>query len=215
MYFEYIDKEQFLKQSEECRKVKLKKISTLAFTALMTVSLTVSTYAAPTIDGSTDNGSRFVQKQDNRTDPLTTKQLDLKKQALHTKLESEANGKTFRMAKGQYVELDREGEGEIWTILGEYSDLKHNSMPEPDRTVNNTTLWKNDFSRQSYLDLLFNDAPGANSMRNFYKEQSSNRYTVTGDVTNWVSVPGTIMDYDDSNDDQIVWKFLQDGINAW
>jgi len=195
--------------------MKLKKISTLALTALMTVSLTVSTYGAPTIDGSTDNGSRFVQKLDNRTDPLTTKQLELKEKALNAKLDGKANGKTYQVAKGQYVELDREGEGEIWTLLGEYSDLKHNTMPEPDRKVNNTTLWKKDFSRQSYLDLLFNDAPGANSMSNFYKEQSSNRYTVTGDVTDWVSVPGTTIDYDDTNDDQIVWKFLQDEINAW
>ena len=39
------------------------------------------------------------------------------------------------------------------------------------------------------MDLLFSEAPGAVSMRNFYIEQSSNRYTVNGDVTDWVTVP--------------------------
>ncbi|HZW82951.1 MAG TPA: immune inhibitor A domain-containing protein, partial [Candidatus Deferrimicrobium sp.] len=152
--------------------MKLKKVSMLALSALMTVSLTVSTYAAPAMDGNVDNGTKFVQKQDNRPDQLTTKQLELKEQALNAKLNGKGQGKVHQVAKGQYVELAREGQGEIWTLLGEYSDLKHNSMPEPDRKVNNTTMWTKDFSRQHYLDLLFNDAPGANSMRNFYKEQS-------------------------------------------
>ena len=64
------------------------------------------------------------------------------------------------------------------------------------------------------MDLLFNDAPGANSMRNFYIEQSSNRYTVHGDVTDWVPVPGNAVDYDD-NPDANVWIFLQDSVNGW
>ena len=44
------------------------------------------------------------------------------------------------------------------------------------------------------MDMLFNDAPGANSMRNYYIEQSSNRYTVYGDVTDWILVPGNAAD---------------------
>ena len=73
-------------------------------------------------------------------------------------------------------------------MLGEFSDFAHNNMPEPDRSVNNTTIWVPDFGRDYFMDLLFNEAPGANSMRNFYIEQSSNRYTVHGDVTDWIPV---------------------------
>ena len=40
------------------------------------------------------------------------------------------------------------------------------------------------------LDLLFDERPGEISMRNFYIEQSQNRYAVNGDVTDWVQVPG-------------------------
>ena len=123
------------------------------------------------------------------------------------------------MARGQYVELAREGEGAIWTVLGEFADLTHNTMPEPDRAVNNTDIWVPDFSRDYFMDLLFDDAPGANSMRNFYIEQSSNRYTVHGDVTDWVPVPGDAATYDDDLTSPLggnaVWYFLKDSVNGW
>jgi immune inhibitor A len=64
------------------------------------------------------------------------------------------------------------------------------------------------------MDLLFSEAPGFSSMRNFYIELSSNRYTVNGDVTDWVAVPGTAVSYDDSPDAN-VWNFIQDSLDAW
>lgn len=194
--------------------MKLRNFYMLVLALIMIVSLSTSAYAAPAIDGTTDEDSEFVQKEDNKPDPLTTKQLELKEKALETKLHGKAAGKTHEVAKGQYVELEREGEGAIWTVLGEFADLKHNTIPEPDRSVNNTTIWASDFSREYFMDLLFNDAPGANSMRNYYAEQSSNRYTVTGDVTDWIEVPGDAVDYDD-NPDANVWNFLRDTVNGW
>jgi immune inhibitor A len=86
-------------------------------------------------------------------------------------------------------------------------------MPEPDRTVNNTDIWVPDFDRDYYMDMLFDDAPGANSMRTFYIEQSSNRYTVHGDVSDWIPV-GNHLIYDD-NPDSNVWLFLRDSLNGW
>ena len=153
-------------------------------------------------------------RQDNRSDPLTAKQLALREKALEQKLNGKARGKVAEVARGQYVELEREGEGAIWTVLGEFADLKHNELPEPDREVNNTSIWVPDFSRDYYMDTLFNEEPGANSMRNFYIEQSSNRYTVYGDVTDWVEVPGDAVDYDDNPDSQ-VWDFLVDSLSGW
>jgi immune inhibitor A len=153
-------------------------------------------------------------KIDNRPDPLTTKQLEMKKGALEAKAKGKAYGKVAEVARGQYVQLVREGEGVLWTVLGEFADLEHNTLPEPDRAVNNTSIWVPDFSRDYYMDILFNDAKGANSMRNYYIEQSSNRYTVRGDVTEWIMVPGNAEDYDDDPDTQ-VWDFLEDSINGW
>jgi immune inhibitor A len=170
--------------------------------------------AAPQASSGIGDDPTFVQKEDNRLDPLTIKQLDLKKQALDATLNGKAYGKTKEVARGQYVELTREGESAIWTVLGEFADIKHNRIAAPDRAVNNTLLWVPDFSRQHYVDMLFNDAPGANSMRNFYIEQSSGRYAVYGDVTDWVTVPGNAVFYDDTPDAN-TWVFLQDQVNSW
>jgi immune inhibitor A len=154
-----------------------------------------------------------IGKSDNLPDPLTTRQLELKARALESKLNGKAAGKTFQVARGQYVELAREGEGAIWTVLGEFADFAHNSLAAPDRAVNNTTIWQPDFSRDYFMGLLFDDGPGANSMRNFYIEQSSGRYAVHGDVTDWVQV-GNHLTYDD-NPDANVWLFIRDTVNAW
>ncbi len=162
--------------------------------------------------GQGDDPAR-IGRSDNLPDPLTTRQLELKARALESKLNGKAAGKTFQVARGQYVELAREGEGAIWTVLGEFADFAHNSIAAPDRAVNNTTIWQPDFSRDYFMGLLFDEGPGANSMRNFYIEQSSGRYAVYGDVTDWVQVGGHLT-YDD-NPDTNVWLFLRDTINAW
>ncbi len=52
----------------------------------------------------------------------------------------------------------------IWTVMGEFSDFPHNSIAQPDRTVNNTTLWVPDFSKAHMDALLYDRTPGANSM---------------------------------------------------
>jgi immune inhibitor A len=193
--------------------LKLKKSLISVFAIILVISLTMTTYAAPP-NGNNDKGWDNHKKEDNKPDPLTTKQLDLKKQALKAKINGKAKGKTYKVAKGQYVELEREGEHAIWTVLGEFADLQHNTIPEPDRSVNNTTMWTTDFSREYYMNLLFDAKPNANSMRNYYIEQSSNRFSVNGDVTDWIQVPGNAATYDD-NPDTNVWNFLKDSVNGW
>ena len=85
--------------------------------------------------------------------------------------------------------------------------------------MDNTTIWAPDFNQAYYTDLLFDDAPGANSMRKFYEEQSSNRYTVNGDVTDWVKVPFNEARYGTnlcgSNVCSTVWSFVRDSLTAW
>lgn len=94
-----------------------------------------------------------------------------------------------------------------------------NQIPEPDRTTDNTTIWTADFTSEYYEELLFSEAPGAISMRNFYIEQSSNRYTVNGDVTDWVQVPFNAAHYGRNYCGGIVcaqtWRFVDDSIDAW
>jgi len=176
---------------------------------------TQSSFAAPPVGRADDQGgSGFQGAIDDKPDPLTLNQRERRKKGLEAKLAGKAYGKVHEVARGQYVELVREGDGAIWTVLGEFADLPHNSLPEPDRTVDNKSIWVPDFSRDYYMDLLFNDAPGANSVRSFYIEQSSNRYAVHGDVTDWIPVPNNAAYYDD-NPDSNVWFFLEDTVDGW
>jgi immune inhibitor A len=65
----------------------------------------------------------------------------------------------------------------------------HNQIPQPDRTVDNTTIWAPNFNVPYYKDLLFSNKKGFSSVRNFYIENSSNVYAVNGTVEDWVKVP--------------------------
>ena len=190
------------------------------------VGLSVAGTTASSTDPATFGGT------DNLSHPLGEKQEALRQVALQkvAKGEIPAGTKVGKVAKGQYVELSREGEDSILTILGEFGDQihpvtggtagpLHNQIPPPDRSTDNTTIWAPDFSQSYYTKLLFDDSAGANSMRNFYKEQSSNRYTVNGEVTDWVKVPYNEARYGTNLCGGIVcstvWDFVQASANAW
>ena len=162
-----------------------------------------------------EQASERTPKNDNLPHPLGQLQAELRQKALEEKLNGKTTGKTHEVARGQFVELERTGEDSIWTVLGEFSDLAHNTIPQPNRSVDNSTIWAPDFSQAYFKDLLFSEAAGAVSMRNFYIELSSNRYTVNGDVTDWVSVPGVATSYNDDLGGPAVWGFVNDSIDGW
>jgi immune inhibitor A len=199
--------------------MKAKWFGVLLIVAMLFVALVPLAAAAPAkSDGITDQPEQ-VQKEDNKHDPFTDAQLELKEQALEAKLNGKAYGKTGEVARGQFVQLALEGTGMVWTVMGEFPDLLHNQIPEPDRNVNNTTLWVPDFSKAHMDELLYSQEPGANSMANFYLEQSSGRYTVAGEATDWMLVPGNAATYNDDDESPLggnaVWYFLNDTIDGW
>ncbi len=179
-----------------------------------------------------EHGSK--SRSDNPGHPLGDKQRDLRQRGLHQVLKGQAQpkgpNKVVQVAKGQFVELARQGEDKIFTVLGQFGNSisptyggtpgpLRNQIPQPDRSVDNTTIWATDFNRAHYEAMLFSSAPGAVSMRNFYIEQSSNRYTVNGDVADWVQVPFNEAYYGSNYCGGIVcartWLFVRDAVNAW
>ena len=192
--------------------MKAKWFNIFVITVMLAIAIVPVAGAAPAVG---DNEPGTVVKPDNIPSPKSEEQAALKAMALEAKLLGKTSGKTHEVAKGQFVELEREGEDSIWTVLGEFSDLAHNTIPEPNRSVDNTTIWAPDFSEAYFENLLFSEAPGAVSMRNFYIELSSNRYTVNGDVTDWVTVPGGAVSYNDDLGGPAVWGFLNDFVDGW
>jgi immune inhibitor A len=192
--------------------MKAKWFSTLLIVMMLVVAIVPTAGAAPSAAGADPNSAG---KQDNLPHPKGEEQAALRAAALESKLLGKTSGNTHEVARGQFVELAREGEDSIWTVLGEFNDLAHNTIPEPNRSVDNSTIGAPDFSESYFEELLFSEAPGVVSMRNFYIELSSNRYTVNGDVTDWVTVPGNAVTYNDDLGGPAVWGFVNDSVDAW
>ena len=139
----------------------------------------------------------------------------MRQKALEKRLKGDpsAQGKVAKLGKGQYVQLEREGTDRIFAVIVEFGDKQytggagstappapsqgrpkdgsttdvtgplHNQIPAPNRAVDNSTLWQADYNREHYEDMYFN------RMAKYYETQSSGRYSVDGDVTEWVKVP--------------------------
>jgi immune inhibitor A len=102
----------------------------------------------------------------------------------------DANG-IVTLKNGRFVRYRLQGTEYLTAILIDFTDVQHGSIPEPDRSVDNSTYWSADVSPSHYYDMLF--APGGAtyglpSMRDLYLELSSGRFTWDGQVSNWVKV---------------------------
>ena len=175
--------------------------------------------------------------------PMQKKQDRLKERALEKVIAGDANprgdNKVVRVAKGQYVELEREGTDRVFVVIAEFGETRHpdycdetsgcarpsdgtpqkydgprhNQIPQPDRAVDNTTLWKPDYNKAQYEDMYFN------RMAKYYQAQSSGRYSIDGDVTEWVKVPFNQARYGRDYCGGIVcnntWFLIRDAMAYW
>ena len=147
--------------------------------------------------------------------------------------------------KDQYVELKRESTDRIFVILAEFGNQRspnypdqdtdpdtpgptvfdgplHNKIPEPDRSVDNSTVWQQDYSAEHYRQLYFGTGAGVESLKTYYQKQSSGRYSVNGEVTDWVKVPYNEARYGRSdgypcasNVCSNTWALVRDAANQW
>ncbi|MGW1342694.1 immune inhibitor A domain-containing protein [Kribbella sp. NPDC002412] len=147
----------------------------------------------------------------------------------------------------QYVELAREKTDRIFVVLAEFGNERHpsypdqdtdpdtpgpttfdgplhNAIPEPDRTVDNSTVWRSDYNRPYYQDLYFGNGriAGVETVRQYYEKQSSGRYSINGKVTDWVKVRYNEARYGRSdgfpcasNVCSNTWNLIQDAVNQW
>ncbi|MFD7918433.1 immune inhibitor A domain-containing protein [Streptomyces sp. NPDC059740] len=151
-----------------------------------------------------------------------------------------------RLGKGKYVELAREKTDKIFTILAEFGDKvddttmydpdgsgpqppvkkyggtagpAHNQIAEPDRRTDNSTDWQKDFDSRHYQDLYFSHDKKKESLAKYYEKQSSGRYSVDGEVSDWVKVPYNEArygsDYCGSTNCPNAWDLIRDAVNQW
>ena len=177
-------------------------------------------------------------EQDDLDGPLSKTQDAQRQEALNQVISGQAQVKDrggsqvvqLKSKKGdrKYVELSREKTDKIFTILVEFGDKidstyggtvgpAHNRIAQPDRAKDNSTAWQADYNRQHFQDLYF--GTGSASMKSFYEKQSSGRYSVDGEVADWVKVPYNEARYGNnacgSTNCPSVWNVVSDGVTAW
>jgi immune inhibitor A len=141
---------------------------------------------------------------------------------------SDRDGSKVVKLKGEdkYVELGREKTDKIFTILVEFGDQidsryggtpgpLHNQIAQPDRANDNSTAWQADYNRQHFQDLYFGTGKNTESLKKYYEKQSSGRYSVEGEVTDWVKVPYNEARYGSNDAPTGAWYAVQDGVSAW
>lgn len=156
----------------------------------------------------------------------------------HTQAKGHKDRTTASKGKGKdkkprtkYVQYDVDREASVFTILTDFGDKTlpatggeagpaHNEIAEPDRSVNNSTIWTDDFSREHYQELMF--AEGQESFRDFYLKQSNGRFLTKGDVSDWVTVPYNEARYghnpvegDGTSEADGYWNYVKDTATAW
>ncbi len=192
-------------------------------TAIAGVLAAPAATAAPTADDASG-----APRLDNRPGPLTDRQDARRKAAqrliLSGQAAPDADG-VVQLGPDKYYQAAVTGTDRVFTILSEFGDSGsgklgttpgplHNQIPEPDRTVDNSTAWVADFTSAYYRNLFFGSGE---SFADFYSKQSSGAYTVAGDVSDWVQVPGNASTYGDNSveDSGGAWQFIADSANAW
>ncbi|MFE2874027.1 immune inhibitor A domain-containing protein [Streptomyces roseus] len=176
--------------------------------------------------------------------PLEVQRQSLRRQAL----EGVAAGTTAAEADGtlprkaavgkRYVELAQERKDKVFVILAEFGDQvddttefegkprfggtpgpRHNTIAKPAKTDNHT-VWRQDFDQAYYQKQFFGTDPGAVSLRNYYRLQSSGRYDMDGQVSDWVRLPWNEARYGTDNCSEpgqcrTNWDLVRDATNAW
>jgi immune inhibitor A len=203
-------------------------LGALASAALIGAGVQAVATAAPAPSAAPASESHAAARSDNHPGPLTVRQEARRKAAQKLILSGEATPNAdgvVQLAEDKYYQAAVTGVDRVFTILSEFGDAGsgklgttpgplHNEIPEPDRTVDNSTHWLPDFNRNVYLDLLFGSGE---SFADFYYKQSAGQYTVAGDVSDWVQVPGNASTYGDNavENDGGAWQFVEDTGNAW
>jgi immune inhibitor A len=214
-------------KDEPVRKLAVGALSSAAVAAVLAAVLPGAVDASPTRD-TAPASKPAAQREDNRPGPLTKQRTEMRKQAIEKvatgKAKPNAEG-VVELEPGKFVETTTVREDKIFTILAEFGDQSsgrygtvpgplHNEIPEPDRTVDNSTEWAPDFDKAFYEEHFNGDGE---SMRTYYEALSNGRYSVTNTVTDWVKVPYNASWYGDNarEDNGGSWDFITDSGNAW
>ncbi|MFD3444067.1 immune inhibitor A domain-containing protein [Microbacteriaceae bacterium 4G12] len=206
----------------------------VAIAALLTTMISMPAAAAPSAFGATGAAgadSASAARVDDRPDAAEAERRELNQKATELVVQGKAavqnrgGSKAVRVAPGQWAQYGVQSSDNILSFLIDFgtevdprfpaapAGPVHNQIPAPDRTKDNSTYWTADFDREHYLDMFFGKE--GESLKGLYEEMSSGRYTVDGDVSDWVTVPYASASYGETESQEDMTRFVQDAANAW
>ncbi|GIL29532.1 immune inhibitor A domain-containing protein [Actinocatenispora comari] len=180
--------------------------------------------------------------EDDLPSPLSDKRRELMQQAAKKQAQGTITPKRVGKSdvvkmgkradgKNQYVETSSTRTDEIFTVLvsfGDQTDPRTGGTPGPangqikqpdrnwngDSTDDNSTYWVPNFDTQHYKDMFFGKK---DSFKDFYEHQSSGKFSVSGDVSGWVTVPYNEARYGSNEIPETdgYWNLVRDSVNAW
>jgi M6 family metalloprotease-like protein len=194
-----------------------------------------ATADAPTVTSSSFTSSPTADgaagKLHDRSDPAAEERRDRNQQGVAkvisgaAKVEDRGGSRAVKVAPGQWAQYGLQDSDQILSFLVQFGDTVDPRFPastagpvsgaikEPDRAVDNSTYWSDTFDREHYLDMFFSEE--GESLKGVYEEMSSGRYTVDGDVSDWVTVPYTSASYGETESQADMTRFVQDTADAW
>ena len=101
--------------------------------------------------------SRLRGGVDNLPNPLAEDRNARHRQAVEKKVRGLVEGRVHQAVPGRFVEMEMNGTGMVWSVAGEFGNQSdpglggspgplHNQIPEPDRDLDNVTVWRSNFN---------------------------------------------------------------------
>ncbi|MSZ77387.1 MAG: peptidase M6, partial [Actinobacteria bacterium] len=214
------------------RRTKVAALATASlFCAAAMVPLaapSVAGPAAPDVESAVDGS---LAHPDLRTMPWQKRYEAIRQAGLEQRLRSGGKGDVQKVGKGTFAKVAQTGTDKIFVVLAEFGDTRHsafpdgetdattylgplhNQIPKPNRSTDTSTIWQKDYSQAHFADMY------DKRMKNFYETQSHGKYSVDGDVTEWVKVPFNQARYGRDVCGDVVcnntWFLVRDALAEW
>lgn len=192
----------------------MRKHSFVSLFALSVVAVApVARAASPVRVDDPDRGKLHDLKH-----PLGAEQRQQRRIALRESISSGQSARVASLGGGRYVELEQTRNDPVFVMLAEFGDELHpdfadstpgplhNQIGEPDRATNNSTIWQPDYNPAHYGDII-------RRMDEYFGWQSSGRYGLDGQATDWVKVRYSEARYGRSN--RGAWPLIAEGLEQW
>ncbi|MFJ8742093.1 immune inhibitor A domain-containing protein [Embleya sp. NPDC127516] len=208
-------------------------------TALCALLVLAAAPAAPgriaDVPGERTESGPFVERDDDLAHPFTERRRQRRDAAVRAMTEDPAlTARTVPAGEAGAAETRPPAEARVFVVLVEFGDRldapnghryssrpgpRHGTIPAPNRAEDTTTLWRSSYERDHFRDLFFGPGTDSPSLASYYRAQSSGRYSLDGEVTEWVRVPYNEARYGNDgcgrNVCQDVWALVRDAMKVW